>query len=415
MQFHILSFEGPDAYSRAGGIATRVTGLAQSLAASGFESHLWFVGDPDAPGHEQVGGVSLHRWCRALAGEYRTGVYDGEFAKCDEYAHSLPPWLLSQVLGPTLRGGHRAVVLAEEWHTVHAVLHLDWLLRQQGLRERVAILWNANNTFGFERIPWRELAAAAQITTVSRYMRHLMEGLGVASVVIPNGLGAESFEDPDAAAVSALQDRLRDRLVLTKIARWDRDKAWTSTLDIVELLRRREQRPLLVARGGLEAYGFEVLRHAQSRGLRVADRWLAAQEPEAMVAAMADVDEVDVVNLRSSVAPSTRSVLFCGSDVVMANSAHEPFGLVGLEAMAVGSLVCTGATGEDYAIGGRNAIVVQTSSALEFVRKFERLARDPKTCSHVRAEGRATARCFDWHSIVDRNLLPQVEVALAGG
>ncbi len=414
MQFHILSFEGPDAYARAGGIATRVTGLAQSLATSGFESHLWFVGDPDAPGHEQVGGVNLHRWCRALAAEYRTGVYDGELAKGDEYARSLPPWLLSNVLGPALRAGRRAVVLAEEWHTVHAVLHLDWLLRQHGLRDRVAILWNANNTFGFEHIPWRELAAAAQITTVSRYMRHLMDGLGVASVVIPNGLGAESFEDPDAAAVSALQKHLRDRLVLTKIARWDRDKAWTSTLDIVELLRRRGQRPLLVARGGLEAYGFEVLGHARARGLRVTDRWLTADGPEGIVTALGEVDEVDVVNLRSSVMPSARSVLFCGSDVVMANSAHEPFGLVGLEAMAVGSLVCTGATGEDYAVAGRNAIVVQTGSALEFVRKFERLARDPATCSHVRAEGRATARGFGWSSIVDRNLLPQVEVALAG-
>jgi hypothetical protein len=28
VQFHILSFEGPDAYSQAGGIATRVGGLA---------------------------------------------------------------------------------------------------------------------------------------------------------------------------------------------------------------------------------------------------------------------------------------------------------------------------------------------------------------------------------------------------
>ena len=48
MQFHIVSFEGPDAYSRAGGLATRVEGLAETLAALGFETHLWFIGDPDA-------------------------------------------------------------------------------------------------------------------------------------------------------------------------------------------------------------------------------------------------------------------------------------------------------------------------------------------------------------------------------
>ena len=40
MQFHVLSFEGPDSYSRAGGIATRVEGLTQALAAeSGLAVH----------------------------------------------------------------------------------------------------------------------------------------------------------------------------------------------------------------------------------------------------------------------------------------------------------------------------------------------------------------------------------------
>jgi hypothetical protein len=50
MQFHVLSFEGPDAYARAGGIATRISGLTQALAALGYETHLWFVGDPHFSG-----------------------------------------------------------------------------------------------------------------------------------------------------------------------------------------------------------------------------------------------------------------------------------------------------------------------------------------------------------------------------
>jgi len=40
MQFHLLSFEGPDGYSRAGGIASRIEGLARTLAGLGFETHL---------------------------------------------------------------------------------------------------------------------------------------------------------------------------------------------------------------------------------------------------------------------------------------------------------------------------------------------------------------------------------------
>ena len=55
MQFHILSFEGPDEYARAGGIASRVTGSLQALADADYETHLWFVGDPAQSGHESQG------------------------------------------------------------------------------------------------------------------------------------------------------------------------------------------------------------------------------------------------------------------------------------------------------------------------------------------------------------------------
>ena len=95
-----------------------------------------------------------------------------------------------------LLSGGKATILAEEWHTIHAVLHLDWLLQQAGVRQQVTIFWNANNTFSFDRIDWGRLAQAAVITTVSRYMKHLMWGLGVNPLVIPNGLSAEVFVPP---------------------------------------------------------------------------------------------------------------------------------------------------------------------------------------------------------------------------
>jgi glycosyltransferase involved in cell wall biosynthesis len=43
MQFHVLSFEGPDSYAYAGGLASRITGLVYALAEAGYETHLWFV------------------------------------------------------------------------------------------------------------------------------------------------------------------------------------------------------------------------------------------------------------------------------------------------------------------------------------------------------------------------------------
>src|SRR5512146_700190 len=90
-QFHILSFEGPDAYARAGGIASRITGLAESLAGMGLETHLWFIGDPDLPGLEQRGTLTLHRWCQWISRYHPGGVYDGEEGKRNDYAASLPP------------------------------------------------------------------------------------------------------------------------------------------------------------------------------------------------------------------------------------------------------------------------------------------------------------------------------------
>src|SRR5262245_38065655 len=115
-QFHLLSFEGPDAYARAGGIASRIGGLAENLAEAGFETHLWFVGAPELPGHEQRGRLFLHRWCQWISRYHPGGVYDGEDGKQDEYARSLPPYLLEHILRPQLDSGAGAVVLAEEWH-----------------------------------------------------------------------------------------------------------------------------------------------------------------------------------------------------------------------------------------------------------------------------------------------------------
>jgi len=71
MQLHVLSFEGPDAYSRAGGLATRVEGLVRTLAGLRFGTHLWFIGDPALPGHESHESLHLHRWAQGMVLEIR--------------------------------------------------------------------------------------------------------------------------------------------------------------------------------------------------------------------------------------------------------------------------------------------------------------------------------------------------------
>jgi glycosyltransferase involved in cell wall biosynthesis len=242
------------------------------------------------------------------------------------------------VLLPYVQGRGQAVVLAEEWHTVDAILHLDWLLRETQIRDRVTMLWNANNTFSFHRIDWQRLAGAAIITTVSRYMKQLMQRLGVDALVIPNGLPTEALVSPERRTVAAFRARLRQRTVLCKVARWDPDKRWLLAIDIVGALKRRGWRPLLVARGGVEAHGHEVLAAATSSGLRVVERALSEPNVGGLMRAMEGLGDCDIVSLCSPLTADTQRVLFQGAAAVLANSGHEPYGLVGLEAMAVGGV-----------------------------------------------------------------------------
>ncbi len=408
MQFHLLTFEGPDPYSRAGGLASRVEGLSETLSELGFETHMWFIGDPSLPGSEKRGHLQLHRWCQWVSQYPPGGVYDGEIGKVADYAGSLPPFLIQQYIEPQLADGGRAVVLAEEWQTVDAVLHLDWLLRYAGLRDRVTILWNANNTFGFERIPWPQLARAARITTVSRYMKHRMADLGVEALVIPNGLSADCFESPDRGDVHALRSRFRDRTVLAKMARWDPDKRWIGTVDIVAEMKRQQWKPLLVARGGSEPHGEEVLRAAQQRGLRVIERSWDRPGASGLLEVLSDIGDADIVNLTSFVDSEARRVLFRGVDAVLANSVHEPFGLVGLETMAAGGVACTGCSGEDYAVPGQNAIVLETTQPEEFPGLYRQLREDPDRARRMRQAGRQTANRYTWERVAESVLLPRV-------
>jgi glycosyltransferase involved in cell wall biosynthesis len=384
--------------------------LTEALAAGGNETHLWFVGDPDQPGNEVRHSVHLHRWAQWVSREHPLGVYDGELQKSSEFAYSLPPHLTREFLIPQIRRGGRTVILAEEWQTVDAVLHLDHLLRAEAIRDQVSILWNANNTFGFNRIQWDRLASAAIITTVSRYMKYRMRDLGVDPLVIPNGLPADAFEPPDKAAQIEFLRRFWGRTLLTKMARWDPDKRWLAAVDIVAAMKQQNLRPLLIARGGSEPHGEEVLAAVGFRGLRLTHRSAKTAGIEGLLDALRDVDDADVVNLHSHVDSRTRPTLFAATGAVLANSEHEPFGLVGLETMAAGGVACTGCSGEDYVVPGQNALVLESGDPQEFVGLFKRLRANPNEALLLRRSARNTARRYRWSEVVSRALLPRIDL-----
>jgi glycosyltransferase involved in cell wall biosynthesis len=246
---------------------------------------------------------------------------------------------------------------------------------------------------------------------VSRYMKHSMWSLGVDPIVVPNGLPENAFDPPDRAACRELRRRFWDRAVVVKMARFDPDKRWLAAVDSVAQMKRAGWRPLLIARGGDEAHGAEVLAAIQARQLTRVDRDWREPGPGGLLRALQDVRHADVVNLRSHIDWEARSVLFRGADAVLANSGHEPFGLVGLEAMAAGGLACTGCTGEDYALAGQNALVLETADPAEFVNLYWRLRTHPQEARSLRRAGRSTARRFAWSQIVNRILLPRLQLA----
>lgn len=408
MQFHVVSFEGPDGYARAGGLATRVDGLTRALASLGFETHLWFVGDPDQPGHDAREGVRLHRWCQWISARHRGGVYDGEEGKRKDFSGSLPAFLVDQVLGPHLRRGGEAAVLAEEWHTAEAVIETDRRLREAGLRDRVSLLWNANNLFGFDHVPWDRLRAAAVLTTVSRSMRLRMESMGLRPLVLPNGLPPEAYVLPDRALSAEIEGHLQRRLALAKVARWDPDKSWLGAVEALRLLRDQGRRPLLVARGGAESHEAEVRAACARADLRWVDCESEASGPAALLDAIGKAEEADLLCLRFHVDSKTLRALYRAVACVLANSRFEPFGLVGLETMAVGGVACTGFSGEDYVVPGRNALVLQTDDPRELIAILHWLREHPQEEAMLRRAARATALQYAWAEIVRRILLPRL-------
>jgi len=409
--FVILSFEGPDPYSCAGGLGSRVSELSKALASKGFETHLFFIGDPYLPGHESTmdGTLQLHRWCQWISHYHPGGVYDGEEGKVSDWARSLPPWLETELLEPRISSGGSVVVLAEEWQTTGSIIALREIVLRRGWQNHVCLLWNANNTFSFHRIDWGRLKEAAKITTVSRYMKHAMWRFGVDALVIPNGVPDRWLQPPDREACRSLSLLFRGRLALAKVARWDPDKRWQMAVDAVAEAKRLGLQPLFLARGGVEDHQHEVIARAAWQGLRLAYANWTGEHVGALVDAIRPVLTADMVVLGDYLSEAQRRALFHTADAVLANSGLEPFGLVGLETMAVGGVAFVGSTGEEYATPGYDAISLQTSDPREIVHYLASFHRSPEMEVRLRRAARRSAARYTWQSVIRRVLVPILE------
>lgn len=409
LQFLLLSFEGPDQYSNAGGLGVRMKELGLELARLGFETHHIFVGDPNLPPMSQPHkNLMLHRWCRWLSAHYPEGVYAGEEAKLRDWNNSVPMFVSTELVRPAAQNGKLTAVLAEEWHTAHSTCLISDELWRAGLRDQAIILWNANNIFGFDWIDWNRLAFCSQITTVSRYMKHLMWSRSVNPLIIPNGIPADRIKKVAPESVKALRAAVGSEELLFKIGRWSPDKRWNMAVEALSDERMRGRDISMVIRGGIEPHALEVLQNTHRRGLKVVDVRLPEKPTEA-VAALSALPRADIYNVLSFLSDEVITLFYAASDAVLANSGHEPFGLVGLEVMAAGGIAFVGSTGEDYAVPYLNAVVLDSDDPAEIGIALQFLREHPEVREQIRIEGRATAESFTWKKTIEDALLQKLK------
>lgn len=409
LDFVLLSFEGPDQYAMAGGLGVRMKELALELARRGFRTHLVFVGDPHLPAQESpTENLTLHRWSQWLSAHYPAGVYHGEEAKLVDWNEQLPGFVVSDLVAPAAAAGRLTAILAEEWHTAYCTCQVSDRLWAAGLRDKAIILWNANNVMGFDRIDWRRLDFCSQITTVSRYMKHVMWGRSVNPLVIPNGIPGDRIRNADPQLVDELRSAFPKRELVFKIGRFSPDKRWHMALSAIADEKQHGRNIATVIRGGVEPHGLEVLAEARARGLSVADVQLP-KDPSEALQALKSAPAADVYNIASFMSDELISLLYSGADAVLANSGHEPFGLVGLEVMAAGGVVFVGSTGEDYAVPYLNSVVLDTDDPAEICIALQFLRTHPEVVERLRTDARETARSFTWENVINDTLLSKLQ------
>jgi glycosyltransferase involved in cell wall biosynthesis len=405
--FVSLSFEGPDVYSTAGGLGTRVTEFTESLAGLGYETHLIFVGDPTKPAVEHLvnGKLHLKRWSQWISKYYLNGVYDGEEFKLYDYNESVPYHVLQEIAGPAIAQGKMVVVIGEDWHTAETICRISDLLHWHNLRHRAILMWNCNSLMSLHRINWGRLNYCSTITTVSRYMKHRLWEYNVNPLAIPNGIPSRYLEPVDSKAASALRDILRrgdpNRLFLFKIGRFDPDKRWLMAVEAAARLKYSGHPISMVIRGGIEPHGGEVLSRARHLGLHVHDIEAHRPSVEECLQLMREAPDADIYNLRFFVPAEFVRMCYAAADATLANSGHEPFGLVGLEVMAAEGIAFTGSTGEDYAVSFENAVALETDDPDEIVGYLLHMIQHPDEQEKIRAEGKRTAGEFTWEEVIE--------------
>lgn len=399
----LVAFEGPDPYSLVGGLATRMNDLAEALVARGHRVRHIFIGDPHLAATEERldGRLVLERWSQWISAHHPTDVYDGEEGKRADLAASLPAHLVEDLVAPASAEGRNVSILFEDWQTADTAIATHLLLSARGLRSAATLLWNSNNTYGYDRIDFPALERAVVVTTVSRFMRAETARLaGVDAQVLPNGI-AERHLAPVASDGRFLLRAAFGCPTFVKVGRFDPDKRWLWAIDAMAALRDEGRRARLLMRGSRSDYADTVLARIRHHGLSFDRLSLPRDASLRDVATAIHASDAEITLLDFFIDEDVLRALYAAADGVLANSEKEPFGLVGLEVMASGGIAFVGRTGEDYAVPYANSVVVQTDDPRELGAHLTTLRGDGALAARIRAEGQETAKRFAWPALLD--------------
>src|SRR5205823_14414954 len=95
----------------------------------------------------------------------------------------------------------------------------------------------------------------------------------------------------------ALRESMSGQPLLLKVARFDPDKRWQMALETTAQLKEGGAEPTLVARGGMEGHGSEVLAHARALDLSVRNVRVSTQTPEAYAQAFSQAGPADILHV----------------------------------------------------------------------------------------------------------------------
>ena len=226
--------------------------------------------------------------------------------------------------------------------------------------------------------------------------------------MIPNGIPARLLQPPPADGVRRLRSVFGSAPLLAKVGRYDPDKRWLMAVDTLAALKRMGRKPRMLVRGGPEPHRAEIIERALEQDLTWATVRVANPTLDEMILALERNAEADILELGFFLPEELLRTVYAAADAVLANSGHEPFGLVGLEVMATGGIAFTGATGEEYAQSFHNAVVVDSDNALEMAVYITSLQAQEAERARIRANAFVTAQHFTWNEVV-KEVLRKVE------